>query len=77
MFADVLEHYCIQTSFRRIPFLKTEAALLLIPNIGHNAINVLRNGHFNYQEIGLLDNNIPFYTLVALMNYLQKIIFTA
>lgn len=67
MFADVLEHllHPDQVLARTIPFLKNGGCFVTsIPNIGHNAIIMsLRNGHFNYQEIGLLDNtHIHFFT---------------
>lgn len=60
MFADVLEHLRQPEKVlaRAIPFLKKGGCIVTsIPNIGHNAILMsLRNGHFDYREIGLLDN---------------------
>jgi 2-polyprenyl-3-methyl-5-hydroxy-6-metoxy-1,4-benzoquinol methylase len=67
VFADILEHLRNpgQVISRAIPFLSDNGVILTsIPNIGHNAIIMnLRNGKFNYTDIGLLDNtHIHFLT---------------
>jgi len=67
IFADVLEHLrkpqlVIEKAKQ---FLKKDGYILTsIPNIGHNAIIMnLRNGIFEYTEVGLLDNtHIHFLT---------------
>lgn len=67
IFADVLEHLRNPklTISKAKQFLKENGYILTsIPNIGHNAIIMnLRNGIFNYTEVGLLDNtHIHFLT---------------
>lgn len=67
VFADILEHLSNPTNIikRSLPFLKEDGFMITsIPNISHNSILMeLRNGNFNYREIGLLDNtHIHFFT---------------
>ncbi len=72
IFADVLEHLRKPSEVlkRVIPFLKKDGFILTsIPNIGHNAVIMnLRNGKFEYQETGLLDDtHIHFFTRESVM----------
>ncbi|MDD4993873.1 MAG: class I SAM-dependent methyltransferase [Paludibacter sp.] len=76
VFADVLEHLRNPAEIisRATPFLSENGVILTsIPNIGHNAIIMnLRNGKFNYTEIGLLDNtHIHFLTRESITKIFQ------
>lgn len=77
IFADVLEHlHNPDIVIARVKqFLKEDGYILTsIPNIGHNAVIMnLRNGIFNYTEIGLLDNtHIHFLTRKSITEIFKK-----
>jgi 2-polyprenyl-3-methyl-5-hydroxy-6-metoxy-1,4-benzoquinol methylase len=75
--ADVLEHLKdpLALLIRLRPFLKPDGCLVIsVPNVAHGSVRLaLLSGHFEYQEIGLLDStHLRFFTRETLERLLDE-----
>ncbi len=76
--ADVLEHLKNPENLLKVvkQYLRPNGKIIIsLPNVGHkNIIFNLLNGHFNYGELGLLDNtHIRFFTDKSFFDFLNNI----
>ncbi len=75
--ADVLEHLRDPLAVLRTlrPFLADEGAFVIsVPNVAHGSVRLsLLSGHFDYQEIGLLDStHLHFFTRASFEELLDE-----